>query len=104
MFVFFATLSNANEWAEIESFAKKKEAWLRRYLELPYGIPTDDTYRIVMSMISMKNWHCDGYFVLEIAFNNKKPHELGYPTFTEFYLKVCENEGSAVYKTVRMVA
>ena len=32
MIVFFATLSNADEWAEIESFAKKKEAWLRRYL------------------------------------------------------------------------
>lgn len=37
------------------------------------------------------NWYCGGYFVLQTAFNNKKLHELGYPTFTEFYLKICEN-------------
>ena len=33
------------------------------------------------------NWYCSGYFVLQTAFNNKKLRELGYPTFTEFYLK-----------------
>jgi len=37
------------------------------------------------------NWYCGGYFVVQTAFNNKKLRELGYPTFTEFYLKVCEN-------------
>lgn len=52
MIVFFAVLGNANEWGEIESFAKKKEKWLRKYLELPYGIPTDDTYRIVIGNIN----------------------------------------------------
>ena len=52
MIVFFAILGNANEWGEIESFAKKKEKWLRKYLELPYGIPTDDTYRIVIGNIN----------------------------------------------------
>lgn len=51
MIIFFAVLANANEWYEIETFAKKKEKWLRRYLELPYGIPTDDTIRIVTSNI-----------------------------------------------------
>lgn len=56
MIVFFAMLGNANEWKEIESFAKKKEAWLRKYLELPFGIPTDDTYRIVMGMIAIESF------------------------------------------------
>ena len=37
------------------------------------------------------NWYCGGYFVLQTAFNNKRLRELGYPTFTEFYLKACEN-------------
>ena len=37
------------------------------------------------------NWYCSGYFVLQTAFNNKKLRELGYPIFTEFYLKICEN-------------
>lgn len=51
MIVFFAVLANADEWAEIETFAKKKEKWLRERLDLPYGIPTDDTYRLVMGSI-----------------------------------------------------
>ena len=37
--VFFALLANANEWREIEAFGKEHEAFLRKYLELPYGIP-----------------------------------------------------------------
>lgn len=56
MTVFFAILGNANEWGEIESFAKKKEKWLRKYLELPYGIPTDDTFRIVIGNIDAEHF------------------------------------------------
>lgn len=37
------------------------------------------------------NWFCSGYFVFQTALNNKKLREMGYPTFTEFYLKMCEN-------------
>ena len=37
------------------------------------------------------NWFCSEYITLQGAFNNKKLRELGYPTFTEFYLKRCEN-------------
>ena len=51
MIVFFAVLGNADEWTEIEAFAKVKEKWLRKYLELPGGVPTDDTYRVVFSNI-----------------------------------------------------
>lgn len=56
MIVFFAVLGNANEWGEMESFAKKKEKWLRKYLELPYGIPTDDTLRLVISNIDTSHF------------------------------------------------
>lgn len=56
MIVFFAVLANANEWCEIEVFAKSKEKWLRKYLELPYGVPTDDTYRIVMGNIDTQHF------------------------------------------------
>ena len=45
-------LGNANEWGDIETFGKSKETWLRKYLELPNGIPTDDTFRIVISNIN----------------------------------------------------
>lgn len=52
MITFFAILGNANEWEEIEAFAKRKEKWLRKYLELPNGVPTDDTFRIVIGNIN----------------------------------------------------
>ena len=51
MIVFFAVFANADEWAEIKVFARKKEKWLRQYLNLSNGIPTDDTYRIVVGKI-----------------------------------------------------
>ena len=50
--VFFAKLANANEWDEIHYFAVVKENFLRKYLELPNGIPSYDTIRRVMAMVS----------------------------------------------------
>jgi len=50
--VFFAMLSNANEWTEIETFGKEHEAFLRRYIELPNGIPSHDTIQRVFAMVS----------------------------------------------------
>lgn len=44
----FAVLAKCNEWTEIESFAKKKEKWLNKYLELPGGIPSHDTIQRVI--------------------------------------------------------
>jgi len=63
MITFFAALANADGWSEIEVFAKEKEAWLRRYLELPYGVPTDDTIRLVISNIDTEQ-----FYRLTIAF------------------------------------
>ncbi|WP_094548575.1 transposase family protein [Petroclostridium xylanilyticum] len=33
-----ASVCGFNEWEEMEVWAKKKEEWLRKYLELPNGI------------------------------------------------------------------
>jgi predicted transposase YbfD/YdcC len=49
--VFFASLSNADEWTEIHYFATVKEEFLRKYLELPNGIPSHDTIERVFAMI-----------------------------------------------------
>lgn len=43
MLVFFAILANADDWVEIEVFGKEHEDFLRKYLELPNGIPSHDT-------------------------------------------------------------
>jgi predicted transposase YbfD/YdcC len=50
--VFFALLANADEWVEIEIFGREHEDYLRKYLELPNGIPSHDTIQRVFAMVS----------------------------------------------------
>jgi predicted transposase YbfD/YdcC len=50
--VFFAELANANEWIAIEIFGKEHEAFLRKHLALPHGIPSHDTIQRVFAMVS----------------------------------------------------
>jgi len=52
--VFFAELANATEWIEIYLFAAAHEEPLRKYLELPNGIPSHDTIQRVFAMVSPK--------------------------------------------------
>jgi len=49
--VILAVLGNANEWTEIEIFAKRKESWLKKFLTLENGIPSHDTIERVMNLI-----------------------------------------------------
>lgn len=46
-----ATICGANGWEDIEHFAHAKRDWLRGYLDLPNGLPSDDTFRRVISRI-----------------------------------------------------
>jgi predicted transposase YbfD/YdcC len=50
--VFFALLANANDWVSIEIFGREHETLLRKYLELPNGIPSHDTIQRVFAMVS----------------------------------------------------
>ena len=65
MITFFAIISKATEWKEIESFAKKEEKWLKQYLELPNGIPSHDTIQRVISILDSKTLYenCLKYFI-----------------------------------------
>ena len=46
-----AAICGADGWEDIEAFAHAKEDWLRGHLELPNGLPSDDTFRRVISRI-----------------------------------------------------
>ena len=50
--VFFASLANANGWTEIYYFAVGQKKFLRKYLELPNGIPSHDTISRLFAMVS----------------------------------------------------
>jgi Transposase len=51
LIAFLAILSNASTWEEIEGFGHAKEKWLKKFLELKNGIPSNDTFRRVFALI-----------------------------------------------------
>ena len=92
--------------ADMKVLLKETDEWLRHKIRTIYwkqwkkvktkfkelkklGVEEEKAW--ICANMRNGNWYCGGYFVLQTAFNNKKLGELGYPTFTEFYLKVCEN-------------
>ena len=46
-----AVICGAETWEQIEYYAKSKEKFLRTFLELPHGIPSDDTINRMFSSI-----------------------------------------------------
>jgi len=46
-----AVICGADEWTEIETFGKAKEAFFRKVLSLPHGIPSHDTFGRVFSAL-----------------------------------------------------
>lgn len=51
-----AVISGSTGWAEMEVFGKCREKWLRRFLPLPNGIPSHDTFGRVFSIIDLKQF------------------------------------------------
>jgi len=46
-----AAICGAEGWEDIELFGETKEEWLRGFLELHHGAPSDDTYRRVFAAL-----------------------------------------------------
>jgi predicted transposase YbfD/YdcC len=46
-----AAICGADNWVEVAEYGKAKEAWLRRFLVLPHGIPSHDTFGRVFALI-----------------------------------------------------
>jgi len=44
-------LGGADNWVDIALFGQAKEAWFRRFLELPHGIPSHDTFGRVFARL-----------------------------------------------------
>ena len=52
-------ICGADDWVAIAEFGRSKESWFRRFLELPNGIPSHDTFGRVFSLISPTAFqHC----------------------------------------------
>lgn len=46
-----AVICGADNWVEIEEFGKARGEWFRRFLKLPNGIPSHDTFGRVFSLL-----------------------------------------------------
>jgi len=51
-----AVIGGADEWTHIEEYAKSKEEWLKRFLELPNGIPSHDTFGRIFAVINAEEF------------------------------------------------
>jgi predicted transposase YbfD/YdcC len=51
MITLIGVMARCDEWGDIADFARLKEAWFKKFLKLPNGIPSHDTIQRVMSMI-----------------------------------------------------
>ena len=47
-----AVICNAQDWQEIVTFGRKRHGWLKRFLALPNGIPSHDTFERVFERLS----------------------------------------------------
>lgn len=92
--------------ADMKNLLKETDKWLRHRIRTIYWKQWKKTKTKFINLkrlgveeekawicANMRNgcWYCGGYFLLQTALRNEKLRELGYPTFTEQYLKTCEN-------------
>jgi predicted transposase YbfD/YdcC len=47
-----AVISGVEHWTEIESYGKTKYKWFKKFLELPHGVPSHDTFSRVFQVLN----------------------------------------------------
>ncbi len=52
-----AVICGANTYSQIHQYALAQEAWLSSFLELPSGVPSQDTFERVFALLSPDVWH-----------------------------------------------
>jgi predicted transposase YbfD/YdcC len=67
-----ASVAGADEWETVMLFAQEREEWLKKFIELPNGIPSIHTFRRVFRMIDTKQFEkCFIYWIKNIARETK---------------------------------
>jgi hypothetical protein len=51
------TICGAQNWVEIEQWGQAQQAWLSKFLALPHGIPSHDTFGRVFALLDPESLH-----------------------------------------------
>lgn len=63
-----AVICGADSWEEVEAFGEAREGWLRRFLALPNGIPSHDTFARVFARLDPKQFgRCVGEWMAGVC-------------------------------------
>ena len=57
MIAICATIANADSWEDIAAFGESKQSWLEKWLTLPHGIPSPDTFQRVFARLDAQAFH-----------------------------------------------
>ncbi|TFG67015.1 MAG: ISAs1 family transposase [Anaerolineales bacterium] len=49
-------ICGADGWTDVELFGQSKEGWLRKFLELPNGVPSHDTFGRVFARLDAQEF------------------------------------------------
>jgi predicted transposase YbfD/YdcC len=76
-----AVITGAEDWHQVVTFAERREDWLKRFLALPHGIPSHDTFERVFDRIDPKAFQtcfqewiavvCDVLRIKQVAIDGK---------------------------------
>src|SRR5262245_63901214 len=87
-----AVICGADSFEEVERFGKAKQGWLRRFLALPNGIPSHDTFNRVFAAVDPRKFAecvaswlaavCEVTGLLHVAVDGKSAKSAPRDTFS----------------------
>jgi predicted transposase YbfD/YdcC len=70
-----AVLCGADNWQEVATFGQHRQAWLKRFLALPHGIPSHDTFERVFDRLDPQAFQaCFRSWIAALCVHLEMPH------------------------------